>query len=533
MRICPKCRSTYAVEVRTCPIDGWRPVARADYDAGGTDPLLGSTLAERFTVVGRLGSGGMGTVYRAEQSPIGREVALKVLRRDLGRDPETVARFQREARALSQLKHPNTVTIFDFGQTDDGLLYLAMEMLEGEMLSARLKATGPLDVVESIRIATGVLRSLNEAHARGIIHRDLKPDNIFLAKLHGRPDEAELVKVVDFGIAKIRQGDVFPGLDPVATQEGTVFGTPRYMSPEQAQGKTLDGRSDLYAVGVLLFHMLTGAAPFTDDDAVIVMAHHIKSVPPLVRKASPDRPIPASLEALVACALAKDPGDRPQTAETFLAALESAIVDARAMGAVGSVPPASGPQHRPSPLRRPWITALAAGALVIGVVCGFSLLATRRGRPPLTAAVARVDGLPTHMILHPAAPSRAGHGVVALPAPPAPAPRSPAGPLTPTAPALDLVQDTLPAHPTAETETETAVAVPASIALAPGALAPGAPAASAAPLAARVAPAGAASLARSRRRRSHRTAPTPAAAPPPVAPAGPAPAPTLYHRWND
>ncbi len=168
-----------------------------------------------------------------------------------------------------------------------------------------------------------MLRSLDEAHARGIIHRDLKPDNIFLARVHGRPDDDVIVKVVDFGIAKIRDGELAPGLDPVATQEGTVFGTPRYMSPEQAQGKSLDGRSDLYAVGVLLFHMLTGQAPFTDDDAVIVMAHHIKTVPPRVREMAPGPNIPASLELLVARALDKSPDERPQTAQLFLSELEA------------------------------------------------------------------------------------------------------------------------------------------------------------------------------------------------------------------
>jgi serine/threonine-protein kinase len=337
--------------------------------SSGGDVMLGTSIAERYTIVGRVGAGGMGTVYRAEQAPMNREVALKVLRRDLGRDPETAARFHREARTLSQLKHPNTVTIFDFGQTDDGLLYLAMELLEGEMLSSRIKRIGPMDVPLAIRIAAGVLRSLAEAHSRGIIHRDLKPDNIFLARVHGRPDEDEVVKVVDFGIAKIRDGE--RGLEPLQTQEGTVFGTPRYMSPEQAQGKSLDGRSDLYAVGVLLFHMLTGHPPFTDDDAVVVMAHHIKTVPPPVRQIAPGRPVPAALEKLVQRALEKDPIHRPQTAEAFLAALEGTAEEARAL----SVPPPPmdvTPEAtvRPAPprsRRAAWIGAAAVALLVVGL----------------------------------------------------------------------------------------------------------------------------------------------------------------------
>jgi serine/threonine-protein kinase len=330
MLVCPLCSAHYEAGTRRCPSDGRRPLEASVIEAAQGDPLLGTTIADRYVIVGRVGSGGMGTVYRAEQQGMGREVALKVLRRDLGRDPDTAARFHREARTLSQLKHPNTVTVFDFGQTTDRLLFLAMELLEGEMLSTRVKREGPLDVIFAIRAATGVLRSLDEAHARGIIHRDLKPDNIFLAKVHGVGEaDSEVVKVVDFGIAKIRDGE--RGIDALQTQEGTVFGTPRYMSPEQAQGKPIDGRSDLYAVGVLLFHMLTGRPPFTDDDAVIVMAHHIKTVPPLVRQLAPNRPIPESLEKLVQRALAKDPAKRPQTAGEFLQLLEATNADARAL----------------------------------------------------------------------------------------------------------------------------------------------------------------------------------------------------------
>ncbi|MBI5515838.1 MAG: protein kinase [Deltaproteobacteria bacterium] len=385
MLICPRCRTTYPDDAKHCPIDGRRPVEQAEYDAAGDDPLLGTTLAERYTLIGRVGAGGMGTVYRAEQAPIGRLVALKVLRRDLGTDPETVARFQREARTLSQLKHPNTVTIFDFGQTRDGLLYLAMELLEGEMLSVRLKRQGAMDVGFSVRTAKGVLRSLDEAHARGIIHRDLKPDNIFLARVHGREDEAEVVKVVDFGIAKIRDPEP-RGLDPLTTQEGTVFGTPRYMSPEQAQGRTLDGRSDLYAVGVLLFHMLTGRPPFTEDDAVVVMANHIKVKPPTLGEAAPGQAFPPALEALVAQCLAKDPADRPQTAEAFLELLGSAV-EGTARITVPSTPPTSTEVPTPAPPtpapRRGSSAVFLVAALVVGLIAGLTTLSggTAEERP--------------------------------------------------------------------------------------------------------------------------------------------------------
>ncbi len=389
MRICPRCRTAVADDVTACPNDGRRPVTREAFDAAGGDPLLGATLAGRYTIVGRVGAGGMGTVYRAEQAPLGREVALKVLRKELGRDAETVARFTREAKLLSQLRHPNTVAILDFGQSEEGLLYLAMELLEGEMLSARLRQRGALPVEEAVRIASGVLRSLDEAHARGIVHRDLKPDNIFLARVHGRPEDAEVVKVVDFGIAKIRDGEHGQGLDPVATQEGTVFGTPRYMSPEQAQGRSLDGRSDLYAVGVLLFHMLTGQAPFTDDDAVIVMAHHIKTEPPGVRSVAPGRAIPESLEILVARALAKVPDDRPQSAQDFLAGLDALAPDIAAEAERASfLTEETAVIMIDPPPRRAWI-GVAVAATLVATLVGVTVAGVRGNARPDPHAAAR------------------------------------------------------------------------------------------------------------------------------------------------
>jgi len=354
-------------------------VETAEFEVSGRDPLLGTVLGGRYTITGRIGIGGMGTVYRAEQSPVGREVALKVLRSELGHDPETVARFKREAHTLSQLRHPNTVTIFDAGRTEEGLLYLAMELLEGEMLSVRIRRVGPMPPEEAVRVAMGVLRSLDEAHAAGIIHRDLKPDNIFLAQVHGRPDEAEVVKVVDFGIAKIRDGERVEGLDPIATQEGTVFGTPRYMSPEQAQGRPIDGRSDLYAVGVLLFHMITGGAPFTEDDAVVVMAHHIQTVPPRLQEVVPEAAVPLSLDDLVADALAKDPLRRPQTAADFLSRLEAVLPEVKtARLSIVTDARRSTPGHR-----RGWAALALGSALALAVLGSMSML---HDRPIATAS---------------------------------------------------------------------------------------------------------------------------------------------------
>jgi hypothetical protein len=410
---CPLCKASLDEGTTRCPADGRRPLRASVIEAAGDDPLLGATVGERYVILGVLGSGGMGTVYRAEQQGFGRQVALKLLRADLGLNPTTAARFQREARTLSQLTSRNTVTVFDFGQTPEGRLFLVMELLEGEMLSQRIKREGRLSVMESIRIAVGILRSLDEAHASGVVHRDLKPDNIFLQSTRASvTDPSDSVKVVDFGIAKVRPAE--DGLDPLKTQEGTVFGTPRYMAPEQAQGRAIDGRADLYAVGLLLFQMLTGRPPFTEDDAVLVMAHHIRTIPPGVRAVASDQPIPPALDALVHRALSKDPARRPQTAAEFLALLEAAKGEAASVPAAifpgggsprddrvedGAQPPgsprgeaatATAPTDaRDAEERRRWIpaaifAAVGVGALAVGVL-------STPSRPPRAPAQIRVS----------------------------------------------------------------------------------------------------------------------------------------------
>ena len=392
MRICPACQTSFAGSVTRCAHDGRRLLTVAAFERSMDDALIGTVLAERYDILDRLGVGGMGAVYRAEQRALGRDVAVKVLRRELGRDPDTVARFHREAQALSNLRHPNTVAVLDFGQTADGLLFLVMELLEGEMLSTRLRRDGALPVAEALRITSGMLRSLGEAHRAGIVHRDLKPDNIFLARVDAHADGEQLVKVVDFGVAKIRPGGADAPIDPLSTQEGTVFGTPRYMSPEQAQGRPLDGRSDLYAVGVMLFQMLTGVVPFAEDDAVVVMAHHIMTPPPRVLDINPSAGIPPELDALVSAALKKRPADRPETAEEFLRAIEALPVDGARAGIT------SGPFAGTT--RAPMVTATrTASALAVLIALGialFTALPSRRApsTPIAAPTAARVAALP-------------------------------------------------------------------------------------------------------------------------------------------
>jgi len=299
----------------------------------GSDPLLGTTIAGRFTILGRLGRGSMGAVYRARQEAVGRDVALKLVRQDRAHDPETKGRFEREARAISALVSPHTVTAFDFGEAEDGSWFLAMEMLEGETVGDRLRRVGRLDWFDALRFTRDALESLAEAHAKGIIHRDLKPDNLFLSRVRSSSGGVaqEACKVLDFGIAKWSRDDDKAKIDQLETQAGTVFGTPRYMSPEQAQGTPLDARSDLYSLGVLLYQMLSGRAPFVDDDAVVVMARHIKDPPPRFDTMKPEVKVPESIEALLWRVLAKSPAERPATAEQMIAELDAAEISVRAL----------------------------------------------------------------------------------------------------------------------------------------------------------------------------------------------------------
>ncbi len=360
MLICPKCRTTYSSPlVEACYRDGEKLVDHDAFVAKENDPLRGATIGGKYKIVERIGQGGMGTVYRAVQSGLNRSVAVKILKRELNVDPDTVARFHREANAMSLLTHVNTVRVYDFGQTDDGLLYLVMELLEGELITQRIQREGVLEVIESIRFTQQILRSLAEAHRKALVHRDLKPDNIFVATIEG--EDEPLVKVLDFGIAKVVAPD--RRVDQFETQAGTVFGTPRYMSPEQAQGGTLDGRSDLYSVGTLLYQMLTGRAPFIDDDAVVVMAKHIREQPDPPRKAAPDRRIPASLESVVMKALAKDPALRFQEAAEFETALEACVSDA--------LRERDRPTPLVNPLPRPRRTGVIVGITAVIVLSGY------------------------------------------------------------------------------------------------------------------------------------------------------------------
>jgi serine/threonine protein kinase len=381
--ICPRCRrephdeAPTSTGVARCVLDGYAFVQLSAFAEADGDPFLGKTVAGRYVILGRVGAGSMGTVYRARHETMGRDVAVKILRSERLCDAYAKARFVREARAMSMLASPYTVTVFDFGEIrvsdgtlldrstsslppppsfmsgdaeeleDDGRsLYLAMEMLEGESLGQRLKKVPRIGVEEAGRIARQALLSLAEAHEKGVIHRDLKPDNLFLAKAP-LGERGEVCKVLDFGIAKVLtdRPDRKRSVDALETQAGTVFGTPRYMSPEQAQGRSLDARSDLYSLGVLLYQMLVGRPPFGDEDAVVVMAHHIKTAPVSPTVAAPEANIPKPVSDLIVRALSKDPKERPASATAFITELDQALELARAEPSLRA---ASTPRPKPS-----------------------------------------------------------------------------------------------------------------------------------------------------------------------------------------
>ena len=273
-------------------------------EAFSSESLEGRIVAERYRVQKLLGEGGMGAVYRAEHIHMRKIVALKVLHPEMCSVTEVVARFEREAVAAGRIEHPNVATATDFGRLEDGSFFLVLEYAAGRDLRALINAVGALDLARCVHIARQVAEALGAAHALSIVHRDLKPDNVMLVERDGDPD---FVKVLDFGIAKVTFGDLAD--QPALTRTGAVFGTPDYMSPEQALGQPVDHRSDLYALGILMFEMLTGTTPFEHDDPTMVLAHQITAPPPPL----PEH-VPAPLASLVMSLLAKDVQQRPQTA---------------------------------------------------------------------------------------------------------------------------------------------------------------------------------------------------------------------------
>ncbi len=281
------------------------------------DPLIGCTLPGGHVVLELIDVGGMGRVYRAEQKMLGRTVAVKIIHPHLLGDETVEARFITEARAASQLNHPNSVGVIDFGKFE-GRLYMVMEFLRGRDLATVAHEEGPLEPERILDIMTQTLAALEEAHHNGIVHRDLKPENIVLAPLRSGGD---FVKVLDFGLAKVLQ----QARNKRITDPGMVCGTPEYMAPEQARGDDVDHRADLYACGVLLFELLTGQLPFDGASPREVVLMHLSTLPPDPRTVAPDRGLWPEVVDVVMSALAKSPAERPATASAFAAALKDAF----------------------------------------------------------------------------------------------------------------------------------------------------------------------------------------------------------------
>ncbi|MDB4937346.1 MAG: Serine/threonine protein kinase PrkC, regulator of stationary phase, partial [Labilithrix sp.] len=285
------------------------------------EALIGRTIAGKFEIETLVGQGAMGAVYKARQVTLGTTLAIKVLHRQLAGEPMFAARFLREAQAASRVDHPSSMRVIDFGEEPDGLLYIAMEYVHGKTLAQIIEADSPLPVARIVDIACQALAALAVAHDIGVIHRDLKPENIMV--LDGPDDEGrrhDIVKVCDFGVAKLLEGG---SRAPSVTAQGVVVGTPEYMSPEQARGDALDARSDIYAMGVLLFHLMTGKVPFDSSTAFGTAFMHVNDEPTRPRLLNPG--VDSRLEAICLKAMRKRPEDRHASARELRSELRALL----------------------------------------------------------------------------------------------------------------------------------------------------------------------------------------------------------------
>jgi serine/threonine-protein kinase len=355
MPTCSSCGTSYDSTVRICVLDG-TPLSTGPVD----DPYVGTLLDGKYKIDKFISGGGMGAVYRATHVLLNKRVAVKVIRKELVTSDEVVRRFQREARAASNLDHPNIVSVYDLGQTPDGTLYIAMEYIDGPSLKEAIKREGPMAPGRVVDILQQVSNALSAAHRKQIVHRDLKSQNLMLATSE---DGRTVVKLVDFGIAKT--------FDEPATQltaAGYVIGTPHYMSPEQAAGRAVDHRTDLYAVGVIMYEMLVGEVPFDDGSLTSVLLKQMTEPPEPPSRRRPDVQVPPALETIALRCLEKEPANRFQSADEFGQALHAAGVD------LASAPTSAG-THTSGP-------TLAAGPAAPTLLSPRSAVAPTIVKPP-------------------------------------------------------------------------------------------------------------------------------------------------------
>ena len=404
-KVCPNCRAEYGPEQDVCPKDGARLVA------GVADPLVGQVLADRYRVLRTIGEGGMGRVYLAEHVKMGRKSAVKVMSPALAPTPEAISRFNREAANASQIHQPNVAAIYDFGETADGTLYLAMEYVEGETLSALLRREGPLAPPRAAEITGQIADGLQAAHQLGIVHRDLKPDNILVTRQH---DGREWVKIVDFGIAKTTKDQ-----GQTVTSIGMSIGTPEYMSPEQLAGEELDARTDVYSLGLVLFNMLTGSLPHPKMTSKHSLVERLTAKPKTLAEACPTVAWSPRLQKALDRALAPEVDDRYRgvvdLARDVKSAAGSAALFAGAAPAgamtkmmtplkVPSVPPQpAAPRTRPKRRSR----GGAVFVILLLLIGGAAVVAMKP--PPALEALLRANGiaLPLAFGARPAAPTPA------------------------------------------------------------------------------------------------------------------------------
>ena len=316
MKTCPTCGREYADTTTLCPADG--DVLKR---AGNEDRLIGQVLAGKYRIDDKIDEGGMGCVYRATHVLMEKVIAVKVLHPALAADDKIVARFTREAKAASRISHPHAINVTDFGESENGIVYLVMEYLRGRTLKDIVRTGGPMSLRRTVEIVRQVAGALDVAHAEGVVHRDLKSDNIMLEEATG----GDWAKVLDFGIAKIQQTErSVHETDPGLTAPNLIIGTPQYMSPEQcSQASDIDARSDIYSFGVIVYEMLAGHVPFSGDSPTGIMMKHIQEPPPSILDERKD--LPEEVGRVVARALAKRPEERFQTAgELSLALAEAA-----------------------------------------------------------------------------------------------------------------------------------------------------------------------------------------------------------------
>jgi serine/threonine protein kinase len=352
---CARCGASLAEGSRFCGTCGNATLPTATAAATGATAyaapaadITGREIAGRYRINIKLGEGGMGAVYRAEQISLKRKVAVKLLKPELSSEPGLVRRFNAEAELAAKLNHPNTVNIYDFGQDADGTLFIAMEYVEGKSLRAVLAAEGAMAPGRALNIVAQIASSLTDAHTHGIVHRDLKPDNVMLTE---RGKQRDVVRVLDFGIAKLR--DDGKGVEQAMTRAGDLVGTPQYMAPEQIRAEAVDGRTDVYAVGAMLYEMLTGRLPFEGPTLMAILSKHLTETPEPPSRRRPELGIPQPLDTLVLETLAKRAEDRTASMER----LGERVAEVAA--ALGS-PIALGPMTGPSTAQVP--TGTAAGA---------------------------------------------------------------------------------------------------------------------------------------------------------------------------